>query len=123
MAYNNETITSILKDANLLQYKEKFLQQGADDAKQLALMSQAHFLQLMQHVGMASKPFHVNRLLTTLHNAFAISPDFEMPAVPEKSKLVYQGQPEFVTSVNKDVFETVPKRRKTKPFYGNEVSL
>ena len=122
MAYNNHTVFSILKESNLLQYKEKFLQQGADDAKQLALMSQSHFVQLMQHVGMSSKPFHVTRLLTALHASFGISPDYDMPPVPEKSKLVYQGQPDFVTSVNKDVFDTVPKRRKTKPFYG-EVKL
>ncbi|XP_063695076.1 uncharacterized protein LOC134826581 [Bolinopsis microptera] len=122
MDYNNHTIASILKESNLSQYKDKFIKHGADDPKQLALMSQSHFLQLMQHVGMSSKPFHVTRLLNALHSVLGISPDYDMPPVPEKSKLVYQGQPEFVTSVNKDVFETVPKRRKTKPFYG-EVKL
>ena len=122
MARNEHTVNSILKEANLIQYKEKFLQFGADDAKQLALMSKSQFLQLMQHVGMTSKPFHVMRLLQVLQNSFGLSPDYDMPAVPEKSKLIYQGQPEFVTSVHSDLFESMPKRRKTKPYYG-EVKL
>ncbi|KAL5256687.1 hypothetical protein ACHWQZ_G011819 [Mnemiopsis leidyi] len=122
MARNEHTVTSILKESNLIQYKEKFLNFGADDAKQLALMSKSQFLQLMQHVGMTSKPFHVMRLLQVLQNSFGLSPDYDMPAVPEKSKLIYQGQPEFVTSVHSDLFENMPKRRKTKPYYG-EVKL
>ena len=122
MARNEHTVTSILKEANLIQYKEKFLQFGADDPKQLALMSKSQFLQLMQHVGMTSKPFHVMRLLQVLQNSFGLSPDYDMPAVPEKSKLIYQGQPDFVTSVHSDLFESMPKRRKTKPYYG-EVKL
>ena len=119
---SNKSVASVLKEANLSSYLERFQNMGADDPEQVARMSESTFLQLTQHVGMSGKPFHVSRLLGVLTKLYGICPVYEMPAVPERSRLVYQGQPEFVTCANSALLDMIPKRRRAKPYYG-EVQL
>lgn len=121
----SKSTKTVLKEANLISYLERFQKLGADDPEQIAKMSESSFLLLMEHVGMTDKPFHVTRLLDTLSDVYGGSPPYQLPPLPDKSKLVYQGQPEFVSPVNYAIFNSglsTTRRRSIKPYYG-EVEL
>lgn len=56
-----------LERANLLQYYDKFMAQGGDDLQQLCEAEEGEFFEIMELVGMSSKPLHVRRLQKVLH--------------------------------------------------------
>lgn len=56
----------VLQRANLLSYYDTFIAQGGDDVHQLVEAGNQEFLEIMDLVGMASKPLHVRRLQKAL---------------------------------------------------------
>ena len=67
---NNTTehgdLHKVLKSANLLSYYEAFLSKGGDDIHQLLDADEEELDDIMEIVGMASKPLHVKRLKRAL---------------------------------------------------------
>eukprot|EP00116_Pleurobrachia_bachei_P004761 sb/3465023/ len=116
------TLDIILKGAKLLSYKNAFLENGADDAKQISELDMDTFGALLKSVGMDSKPFHVIRLIETLKVKFGTSPTFEMPNLPSKSEVAFAGNPDYVSSGTGDMVAKLPRRRRTKAHYA-EVKL
>ena len=57
---------TLLKQANLLDYFNSFIEQGGDDAQQLCEASEDEFKEIITLVGMATKPLHVRRLQKAL---------------------------------------------------------
>merc|ERR1719510_2332640 len=75
-------IYRVLQRANLLAYYDTFIAQGGDDVQQLCEAGEAEFLEIMDLVGMASKPMHVRRLQKALQE-WAVNPAiFNTPLVP-----------------------------------------
>ena len=56
----------LLQSANLMQYENVLIGQGADDVQQLVELSEDEFQNLLQLVGMSEKPFHVMRFRKVL---------------------------------------------------------
>ncbi|PAV72617.1 hypothetical protein WR25_21073 [Diploscapter pachys] len=59
-------LLAVLHKANLVQYYETFISKGGDDINQIMQCEEDEFLEIMNLVGMASKPLHVRRLQRAL---------------------------------------------------------
>ncbi|KAI0983030.1 hypothetical protein GJ496_008886 [Pomphorhynchus laevis] len=57
----------LLSKSNLIHYYSSFIAAGGDDIVQLCQLSKKDFSELVQIVGMTSKPFHVKRLKKVLY--------------------------------------------------------
>jgi len=75
-------IYRVLQRANLLSYYDTFIAQGGDDVQQLCEAGEAEFLEIMDLVGMASKPMHVRRLQKALQEWVQNPGLFQTPLVP-----------------------------------------
>jgi len=75
-------IYRVLQRANLLSYYDTFISQGGDDVQQLCEAGEAEFLEIMDLVGMASKPMHVRRLQKALQEWVQNPALFQTPLVP-----------------------------------------
>lgn len=56
----------VLQRANLLSYFDVMIELGGDDVQQLCEAGEVEFLEIMDLIGMASKPLHVRRLQKAL---------------------------------------------------------
>lgn len=59
-------LSSLLESANLLDYYDRFLQQGGDDINQLCEATEDEFKEITNLVGMQTKPLHIRRLQKAL---------------------------------------------------------
>ncbi|KAJ8035699.1 NGFI-A-binding protein 1 [Holothuria leucospilota] len=66
-----------LERANLLQYYDNFISQGGDDLQQLCEAEEGEFFEIMELVGMSSKPLHVRRLQKVLQEFIADPGQFQ----------------------------------------------
>lgn len=67
-----------LERANLLQYYDNFISQGGDDLQQLCEAEEGEFFEIMELVGMSSKPLHVRRLQKVLQEFIADPGQFQV---------------------------------------------
>jgi len=65
-ANNQMDLYKLLEKANLAQYYNAFTEQGGDDLNQLCEADDDEFKEIVELVGMASKPLHVKRLRKAL---------------------------------------------------------
>jgi hypothetical protein len=63
---NQMDLYKLLEKANLVQYYTAFTEQGGDDLNQLCEADDDEFKEIVELVGMASKPLHVKRLRKAL---------------------------------------------------------
>uniref|UniRef100_A0A8R1DVK9 NGFI-A-binding protein homolog n=1 Tax=Caenorhabditis japonica TaxID=281687 RepID=A0A8R1DVK9_CAEJA len=59
-------LLAVLSKANLVQYYDVFIAQGGDDINQIMACEEREFLEIMNLVGMLSKPLHVRRMQRAL---------------------------------------------------------
>ncbi|PIC45768.1 hypothetical protein B9Z55_005679 [Caenorhabditis nigoni] len=59
-------LLAVLSKANLVQYYDIFIAQGGDDINQIMACEEREFLEIMNLVGMLSKPLHVRRMQRAL---------------------------------------------------------
>ena len=110
-------LRTLLKEANLLDYQDQFLNYGADCVDQLAQSTKSEFQELMILIGMSEKPLHVRRLVKTLMNMTNMAPEYDVP-VQDTSGIMFSGQPEFKTAVSNQLNSATKKRVKST-YYGD----
>ncbi|XP_071825914.1 uncharacterized protein [Apostichopus japonicus] len=103
-----------LERANLLQYYDKFMAQGGDDLQQLCEAEEGEFFEIMELVGMSSKPLHVRRLQKVLHE-FMSNPELfqSAQASPNAAELPKQAAPEY--NINASVANVVSMADSVNP--------
>lgn len=110
-------LRTLLKEANLLDYQDQFLNYGADCVDQLAQSTKSEFQELMTLIGMSEKPLHVRRLIKALMNMTNMAPEYDVP-VQDTAGIMFSGQPEFKTAVS-DQLNSATKKRVKSTYYGD----